>query len=143
MMARSATTITKWLEMKVSVRIWAKPMMKEATMVPSPASQAAYDADRHREYEHIVSLLDHDVAERQEEHRREAREAGPQGHGDERRHIGVDAQHHGRPLILGNAAERQADPVVPGEEEEQNKDEYARTHDHEPLVVDDHARYLG
>src|SRR5208283_1027703 len=34
MMARRATTMRKWEETKVSVRIWANPMMNEAIMVP-------------------------------------------------------------------------------------------------------------
>lgn len=63
-MASRATTMTKWLDMSVSVRIWAKPMMNDATIVP-PTAQAAYDANRYREDEHVIPLLDDYVAEGQ------------------------------------------------------------------------------
>ncbi len=139
-MASRATTMTKWLDMSVSVSIWAKPMMNDATIVPPqlprPPMMQTATAKMSTLYPCSTTMLPRGKSKTAAK----AARPGAYCERNDGRHVGVDAQHHSRPLVLGDAPQGKPDLAVPGEQEEEDEGTDARHNDKEPLVIYGHAQ---
>ena len=107
-----------------------------------PTSQSSHYAYRYGQDQYVVTGLDHNVPQRQEHHGRHPGEKGPQRHGNNSHAIGINAQSHGRPFVLGHTSERETDAGKMDKQPQTGHKYGSYAHNDQSLIVHGDFEYI-